>query len=81
MELKSLKLYLHRYRNQGIFYEMAVNTILDDFVASCQPRSCQVVGEFTARGGLTTSVSCFYEADYDSNVMVPRRPKGADRQT
>jgi 7-cyano-7-deazaguanine reductase len=62
VELKSLKLYLQRYRNQGAFYETVVNRLLDDFVSACQPRRCQVVGAFTPRGGITTSVTCEYEA-------------------
>lgn len=61
VELKSLKLYLHSYRNQGIFYEMAVNRLLEDFVAACQPRRCKVVGTFTPRGGITTTVTCSHE--------------------
>jgi 7-cyano-7-deazaguanine reductase len=63
VELKSLKLYLQSYRNQGAFYETVVNRLLDDFVAACQPRRCRVVGAFTPRGGITTSVSCEYEAN------------------
>jgi 7-cyano-7-deazaguanine reductase len=62
VELKSLKLYLHGYRNQGVFYETLVNRLLDDFVAACQPRRCRVVGAFTPRGGITTTVTCTYEA-------------------
>ena len=62
VELKSLKLYLQRFRNQGIFYESVVNRLLDDFVAVCAPRRCTVVGAFTARGGLTTTVTCEHEA-------------------
>jgi 7-cyano-7-deazaguanine reductase len=62
VELKSLKLYLQRFRDQGIFYESAVNRLLDDFVAACRPRRCRVVGAFTPRGGITTSVTCVYEA-------------------
>src|SRR5205809_5709748 len=62
VELKSLKLYLQRYRNQGVFYEHVVNRLLDDFVAACQPIRCRVVGTFTPRGGITTSVTCVYEA-------------------
>jgi 7-cyano-7-deazaguanine reductase len=62
VELKSLKLYLQRFRNQGIFYEDVVNRLLDDFVSACQPRHCKVVGAFTPRGGLTTTVTCVYEA-------------------
>jgi 7-cyano-7-deazaguanine reductase len=62
VELKSLKLYLQGYRNEGIFYETAVNRLLDDFVAACRPRRCEVVGAFTPRGGITTTVTCIYEA-------------------
>ena len=66
VELKSLKLYLQRYRNQGVFYETLVNRLLDDFVAACQPLRCRVVGAFTARGGITTSVTCSHEAGRNS---------------
>jgi 7-cyano-7-deazaguanine reductase len=62
VELKSLKLYLQRFRDQGIFYESVVNRLLDDFVAACRPRRLQVVGAFTPRGGITTTVTCRYEA-------------------
>jgi len=65
VELKSLKLYLQRFRNVGAFYEAVVNRILNDFVEACQPRRCQVVGAFTPRGGITTSVKCEYEAGKD----------------
>ncbi len=62
VELKSLKVYLQRFRNQGVFYEHLVNRLLDDFVAACKPVSCRVVGAFTPRGGITTTVTCVYEA-------------------
>lgn len=62
VELKSLKLYLQRFRNEGIFYENVVNRLLDDFVKACQPRRIKVVGAFTPRGGITTTVTCTYEA-------------------
>ncbi len=62
VELKSLKLYLQRYRNQGVFYEHLVNQLLDDFVAACQPVRCKVVGAFTPRGGISTTVTCVHEA-------------------
>jgi 7-cyano-7-deazaguanine reductase len=65
VELKSLKLYLQRFRNQGIFYENVVNRLLDDFVAACSPRYCRVVGAFTARGGITTTVTCVHEANQE----------------
>ena len=61
IELKSLKYYLHEYRNQGVFYETLTNRILDDLVAACQPRRMVVTGAFTARGGITTSVDATYE--------------------
>ena len=62
VELKSLKLYLQRFRNEGIFYEMVINRIMDDFAAACRPRRLTVVGAFTPRGGITTTVTCRYEA-------------------
>ncbi len=74
VELKSLKLHLQRYRNEGIFYEMAVNRLLDDFVAACQPRYAQVVGEFTPRGGITTTVTCVYESAMQGDVAHPPKP-------
>src|SRR3954468_14149641 len=43
VELKSLKLYLQRFRSQGIFYEDVTNRLLDDFVAACRPTRCKVV--------------------------------------
>ena len=61
IELKSLKYYLLDYRNKGIFYEMAVNKILDDLVNILQPKSITVTGNFTARGGITTSIIAKYE--------------------
>jgi 7-cyano-7-deazaguanine reductase len=60
LELKSLKLYLQSYRQQGIFYEAATNKILDDLIAACQPRRMTVTGDFRARGGITTSVKAQY---------------------
>jgi 7-cyano-7-deazaguanine reductase len=56
LELKALKMYLLAYRDLGIFYENAVNKILQDIVAAVRPEWCVVRGEFTPRGGLTTSV-------------------------
>ncbi len=62
VELKSLKLYLQRFRNEGIFYEAVTNRLLDDFVQACQPLRCTVIGAFSARGGITTTVTCTHEA-------------------
>lgn len=61
VELKSLKLYLLQYRNVGIFYEHVVNRILDDLVAVLEPKSMEVAGDFTARGGITTKVTAVFE--------------------
>jgi len=60
LELKALKYYLVDYRNRGMFYEAVTNTILDDLVAACQPRRMTVIGDFTARGGITTKVTAEY---------------------
>ncbi len=60
IELKSLKLYVHAYRNVGIFYENAVNRILQDFVRTCQPEWAIVTGTFTARGGLSSTIRAKY---------------------
>lgn len=60
LELKSLKMYLHAYRNLGIFYENAVNRILRDVVKSCRPIHATVTGEFAARGGLRSVIEAKY---------------------
>ena len=60
LELKALKYYLLEYRNKGIFYEAATNQILDDLVRACAPRRMRIVGDFSARGGITTSVMVEY---------------------
>lgn len=57
IELKSFKLYLQKFRNEGIFYEHVTNTILDDLAAVAKPRFMKLVASFTARGGITTSVT------------------------
>ena len=61
IELKSLKFYLLQYRNVGIFYEHVVNRILDDLVSVLEPKFMEVVGDFTARGGITTHVKAVFE--------------------
>jgi 7-cyano-7-deazaguanine reductase len=58
--LKSLKYYIIEFRNRGIFYEHVTNQILDDLVAAIQPRSMRVVGDFSVRGGLKTTVTAEY---------------------
>ncbi len=61
VELKSLKMYLQSYRNEGIFYENITNTILNDLVAVLNPRRMQLVAAFTPRGGITTNVTVVHE--------------------
>ena len=57
VELKSLKLYLWSFRDEGAFHEAVTNRILDDLVAAVQPRSVVVTGKFWVRGGITTTVT------------------------
>jgi 7-cyano-7-deazaguanine reductase len=61
VELKSLKYYLLQYRNVGIFYESLVNRILDDLVDILSPKFMNVTGDFTARGGITTTVTAVFQ--------------------
>ena len=61
LELKALKYYMVEFRNTGIFYEAVTNQILDDLVAACLPRRMTVVGDFSVRGGIRTSVTATYK--------------------
>jgi 7-cyano-7-deazaguanine reductase len=69
VELKSLKLYLQAFRNDGIYYEAVTNRILDELVEVLSPRWMQVTTEWTPRGGMHSQV----EAEYEK----PRRPSAA----
>jgi 7-cyano-7-deazaguanine reductase len=60
LELKSLKNYILAYRNLGIFYENAVNRILEDVVKACRPVRATVRGEFNPRGGIKSVVEAHY---------------------
>ena len=66
IELRALKYYLIGFRDRGIFYEQVTNQILDDLVAVCSPRRMVVVGDFSVRGGITTTVTASYEQRGDS---------------
>ena len=57
IELKSLKIYLTSYRNEGGFHEKVVNIILDDLVSVCKPKKMKIVGDFNVRGGIHTTVT------------------------
>jgi 7-cyano-7-deazaguanine reductase len=63
VELKSLKLYLQRYRNEGVFYENVTNRILDDLVAVLAPRRLTLVADFSPRGGITSRITVCYPTD------------------
>ncbi len=56
VELKSLKLYFHAFRNEGIFFEAATNKICDDLGKALQPRSLTIIANWKARGGFTSRV-------------------------
>jgi 7-cyano-7-deazaguanine reductase len=57
IELKSLKLYLWSYRNEGAFHEKVTNDILDDIVAATKPRYARIHGRWNVRGGIYTNVT------------------------
>ncbi len=61
VELKSLKAYFLFYRDVGIFHEHVVNKVLEDFVAACEPREAEVVGDFNIRGGIKTVARARYQ--------------------
>ena len=56
VELKSLKLYMVKFRNVGIFHEHVTNRILDDFTKACKPKKIEITGDFNPRGGIKTIV-------------------------
>jgi len=60
LELKTLKLYLWSFRNDGIFYERVVNRILDDLSERAKPRWMRVVGDFNVRGGVKSIITADY---------------------
>jgi 7-cyano-7-deazaguanine reductase len=61
IELKSLKLYLWSFRDEGAFHEDVINRILDDLVRACRPKSMTVVGDFNIRGGIHTVITAEYK--------------------
>lgn len=62
IELKSLKIYIWSYRDQGAFHEAVTNKILDDLAAVCAPRYMRITAEFNVRGGLYTNVVAEHRA-------------------
>lgn len=61
VELKSLKLYINKFRNQGVFHEDVVNIILDDLVKLLDPLEMEVVGDFNVRGNIKTIIRARHE--------------------
>jgi len=64
VEMKSLKLYFLAYRDKGIFFEAAINAILDDLVWALKPRRMTVTGQFSVRGGMTEVVTATANDDF-----------------
>ncbi len=61
VELKSLKLYFHAYRNEGIFFEAVTNKICDDIGDALRPRSLTIIADWKARGGFTSIVTAEWQ--------------------
>ena len=61
VELKSLKLYFHAYRNEGIFFEAATNKICDDLGAALKPRRMTIIAHWKARGGFSSVVTAEWQ--------------------
>jgi 7-cyano-7-deazaguanine reductase len=76
LELKSYKMYLLAYRDIGIFQENVTNRILQDVVAAAKPVRATVIGDFSARGGLTTLVTATWERPGARLQNQPRRARG-----
>jgi len=62
VELKSLKLYFHAFRNEGIFFEAATNQICDDLGSLLQPRELTIIANWRARGGFTSRITASWIA-------------------
>lgn len=67
IELKSYKIYLQSYRNDGIYYESVTNKILDDLVKCCNPRYMKIVAHFNLRGGISSDIIVEHFADEFEN--------------
>ncbi len=70
VELKSLKLYVWSFRDEGAFHEAVTNRILDDLVAACEPHFMRLSADFNVRGGIYTAVV----AEHRSEAWVPPAP-------
>lgn len=70
VELKSLKLYIWSYRNEGAFHEAVTNRILDDLVRACEPHFMRITAKFNVRGGVYTNVV----TEHRNKAWVPPIP-------
>jgi 7-cyano-7-deazaguanine reductase len=71
VELKSLKLYIWSFRDQGAFHEAVTNEILADLVNACSPRFMRLTAEFYVRGGIYTTVVAEHRAaDWQAPALV-----------
>lgn len=68
IELKSLKLYIWSFREEGAFHEAVTNAILSDLVAACSPRFMRLTADFNVRGGVYTTVVAEHK---DANWQAP----------
>ncbi len=68
VELKSLKLYFHGYRNEGIFFEAVTNKICDDLGAALHPRALTIIADWKGRGGITSRIT----AEWSARRSAPR---------
>ena len=81
VELKSLKLYIWSYRNEGAFHEAVTNRILDDLVRATRPRYMRLAAKFYVRGGIhTTVVAEHYKAGWKApgETDLARLPASPD---
>jgi 7-cyano-7-deazaguanine reductase len=74
VELKSLKLYIWSYRDEGTFHEAVVNQILDDLVSACVPSFMRISAKFNVRGGISTTVVAEHRRDGWKAPEVVRLP-------
>jgi 7-cyano-7-deazaguanine reductase len=76
VELKSLKLYLWSYRDEGTFHEAVTNRIANDVIDAIDPRFLEVEGDFYVRGGIKTRVKVVHEKRGDRlKALGPARPR------
>lgn len=75
VELKSLKLYINKFRDQNHFHEAVVNKILDDLVQCIHPRWMEIIGDFNPRGNVKTIVRVEYRPEYKRESLNERRAK------